>query len=70
MIDSMTKKEQLFPNLLNGSRRRRIAYGSGTTIQDVNRLVKQFEQTRKMMKKLGRGMFGGKGKMKFPFMGM
>ena len=71
IIDSMTVKERRNPKLLNGSRRRRIAAGSGTTLQDVNRLVKQFEQTRKMMKTFSKGLFGGgKKKFKFPFMGM
>jgi signal recognition particle subunit SRP54 len=50
IILSMTRKERANPNLLNGMRRRRIANGSGTTIQDVNRLIKQFDEMRKMMK--------------------
>ncbi len=50
IIHSMTPKERANPDLLNGSRRNRIAKGSGTTIQEVNRLLKQFDQTRKMMK--------------------
>ncbi len=50
IINSMTPKERTSPDLLNGSRRARIAKGSGTTIQEVNRLLKQFDQTRKMMK--------------------
>jgi signal recognition particle subunit SRP54 len=50
IILSMTKKERANPNILNGMRRRRIADGSGTTIQDVNRLIKQFDEMRKMMK--------------------
>ena len=58
MIYSMTPYERSNPHLLNGSRRKRIAKGSGTTIQEVNRLIKQFEDTRKMMK-----MFGDKNKM-------
>ena len=49
IIHSMTPYERTHPEVLNGSRRQRIARGSGTTIQDVNRLLKQFEQTRKMM---------------------
>ncbi len=49
IIHSMTPYERSHPEVLNGSRRQRIARGSGTTIQDVNRLLKQFEQTRKMM---------------------
>jgi signal recognition particle subunit SRP54 len=50
IIHSMTPDERVNPTLLNGSRRKRIALGSGTTIQDVNRLIKQFDDTRKMMK--------------------
>jgi len=52
MINSMTRKERRFPGLINGSRKRRIAMGSGTNIQDINRLLKQFTQMQKMMKKL------------------
>lgn len=50
IINSMTLKERSNPEILNGSRRSRIAKGSGTSIQEVNRLIKQFDQTRKMMK--------------------
>ena len=57
IIRSMTKKEKRNPDILNASRRKRIAAGSGTTVQDVNKLMKQFEEMRIMMKKLG-----GKGK--------
>ena len=57
IIQSMTKREKRNPDLLNASRRKRIAAGSGTTVQDVNRLMKQFEEMRAMMKR-----FGGKGK--------
>ena len=46
----MTPEERTHPEVLNGTRRTRIAKGSGTTIQEVNRLLKQFDQTRKMMK--------------------
>ncbi len=61
IINSMTPKERSNPEILNGSRRQRIAKGSGTDIQQVNRLLKQFDQTRKMMKmvtgsKMGRMM--------------
>ncbi len=55
IIQSMTGEERLKPSVLNGSRRRRIALGSGTTIQEVNRLVKQFEEMQRMMKKLSKG---------------
>jgi signal recognition particle subunit SRP54 len=54
IINSMTMKERRIPKLIVGSRKRRIAMGSGTQIQDVNRLLKQFEQMQKMMKKLSK----------------
>jgi len=57
IIDSMTPKERKNPDLLNGSRKRRITNGSGTSIQDLNRLLKQHKQMSKMMKKMkGKGM--------------
>lgn len=64
MISSMTRKERRFPHIINGSRKRRIAAGSGTQVQDINRLLKQFEQMQKMMKKFSgskmlKGLFGG-----------
>jgi len=64
IIHSMTPKEREDPSLLNGSRRKRIADGSGTSIQEVNRLLKQFGETRKMMKMVSQGknlqrMMGG-----------
>ena len=55
IIQSMTVLERENPNIINGSRRRRIAAGSGTSIEEVNRLLKQFEQTRKMMKTVAGG---------------
>ncbi|KOR31421.1 signal recognition particle [Achromatium sp. WMS2] len=55
MINSMTLKERAFPDLIKGSRKRRIAAGSGTQVQDVNRLLRQFEQTQKIMKKFKGG---------------
>ena len=55
IINSMTLKERQFPAVLNGSRKRRIARGSGTQVQDVNRLIKQFTQMQKMMKKVSKG---------------
>jgi signal recognition particle subunit SRP54 len=61
IIYSMTKAERNNPDLLNPSRKQRIAKGAGVDISEVNRLVKQFEQARKMMKSMG-GMMGGKGK--------
>jgi signal recognition particle subunit SRP54 len=54
IISSMTEQERLKPRLLNASRRKRIARGSGTTVQDVNRLMRNYEEMRKMMKRLGR----------------
>lgn len=68
IINSMTKKERLDPSILNGSRRKRIACGSGTNIQDVNKVIRNFEQTRKMMKQFA-GMEKDikKGKKKLPF---
>jgi len=59
IISSMTRGERRNPNLLNGSRRKRIASGSGSQVSDVNRLVKQFEQTREMTKQLGGKKRGG-----------
>jgi signal recognition particle subunit SRP54 len=61
IISSMTAKEKSFPAILKGSRKRRIAMGSGTQVQDVNRLLKQFTQMQKMMKKMGKK--GGMAKM-------
>jgi len=60
IINSMTQHERSFPAVIKGSRRRRIAAGSGTQVQDVNRLLKQHLQMQKMMKKMSRG---GMGKM-------
>ncbi len=60
IIKSMTAEERKKPQILNGSRRRRIAMGSGTTVQEVNRLIKQFNEMQKMMKSFSKG----KGKMK------
>ena len=54
IIDSMTRQERRNHLILNGARRARIAAGSGTSVQEVNRFMKQFEQTRKMMKKVSR----------------
>ena len=67
IIKSMTPKERAKPELLNASRRRRIAAGSGNSVQEVNRLLNQFESSRKLMKQLSSGKFGKKGKMRFPF---
>jgi len=70
IINSMTPKERRNHQIINGSRRKRIARGSGTTVQEVNQLLKQYAQTRKMMKGmknsfLGRRMMKG---MKLPQM--
>jgi signal recognition particle subunit SRP54 len=74
IIRSMTPQERRFPDIIKGARRRRIAAGSGTQVQDVNRLLKQFMQMQKMMKKMSKGgmknlMRGMKGRMPqgFPF---
>ncbi len=66
IIYSMTPKERTHPEILNGSRRARIAKGSGTNIQEVNRLLKQFDQTRKMMKMITGSGKAGMGKMMMP----
>ncbi|MCQ2482150.1 MAG: signal recognition particle protein [Clostridia bacterium] len=75
IIRSMTKKERAYPQILNASRRKRIAQGSGTTVQDVNTLMKQYDQTSQMMKRFTKGGFklpkglGGFPGGKFPGMG-
>jgi signal recognition particle subunit SRP54 len=67
VIDSMTPRERANHMIINGSRRRRIARGSGTTVQEVNNLLKQYTQMRKMMKSFSGGFLGRKlGKMKLP----
>jgi signal recognition particle subunit SRP54 len=67
IIDSMTPRERANHMIINGSRRRRIARGSGTTVQEVNNLLKQYSQMRKMMKGLTGGFLARKlGKMKLP----
>jgi len=67
IIQSMTIKERQQPNIINASRRKRIAAGSGTKVSDVNKLLTGFEQSKKMMKQLNSGKFKMPG-MKFPFM--
>ncbi|TLG72107.1 signal recognition particle protein [Culicoidibacter larvae] len=77
IIQSMTKKERQKPVIINNSRKHRIANGSGTSIQEVNRLLKQFEQSKKAMKQMGQmmksgknplaGLMGGGKKGGFPF---
>lgn len=68
IIQSMTKAERVNPNIIDGSRRKRIAKGSGNKIQDVNRLLKQFKETKKMMKKFSglEKSMKKKGKFNFP----
>jgi signal recognition particle subunit SRP54 len=62
IINSMTPQERRFPDVIRGSRKKRIALGSGTNIQDVNRMLKQYSQMQRMMKKFGKG--GMKGMMR------
>ena len=66
VIKSMTPQERAKPDIINHSRKKRIAAGSGTSIEEVNRLLKQFEQTKKMMKQFANAGRGKK-RMKFPF---
>src|SRR5699024_3218847 len=69
IIKSMTKDERKEPTLMNASRKRRIAKGSGTSVSQVNRLLKQFNDMQKMMKQMMNSQKGKKGKgMNFPFM--
>ncbi len=69
IIRSMTKRERRDPSIINGSRRKRIALGSGTRVQDVNRLLKQFAEARKMMKQVTQMQKSGKkGGFRLPFM--
>lgn len=67
MILSMTPQERGNPSILNGSRRKRIARGSGTSVQDINRMLKQFAQMRKMMKNMSKMKFKGLPKNIMPF---
>ena len=64
IISSMTLEERLDPNIINGSRRKRIADGSGRPVQEVNSLLKQYQQMKNMMKTVGKN----KGKLNFPFL--
>ena len=63
IILSMTQQERDNPSIIDSKRKRRIATGSGTTVQEVNQLLKQFEQTKLLMKQLK----GNKGKFRLPF---
>lgn len=65
IINSMTPKERTHHQIINGSRRKRIARGSGTSVQKVNQLLKQYVQARKMMKQMSGGMMARLGRMKF-----
>lgn len=67
IILSMTEKEREHPNILNASRKKRIAKGSGTSVEEINRLLKQYEQMNKMMKQFKNMGAGKKRKMKIPF---
>jgi signal recognition particle subunit SRP54 len=66
IIRSMTPKERRHPEVLNAGRRRRIAAGSGTTVQDVNQLINQFEAAKKQMKMMMSQAKGKRGRFKFP----
>lgn len=69
IIQSMTKEERVDPDIMNASRKRRIARGSGTSVSQVNRLLKQFNDMKKMMKQMSNMQSGKKGRgFKFPFM--
>ena len=67
IIRSMTPKERRNPGILNASRRKRIAAGSGTTVQDVNALIRQFEQSKEMMKRMMKGAKKGRFGRRMPF---
>ncbi len=67
IINSMTKKERSRPVIINGSRRKRIANGSGTSVQQVNQLLKQFTEMKKMMKKFTKMSPKQLGRMGLPF---
>ena len=63
IISSMTPHERRDPSVLNGGRKKRVARGSGTSVQEINSLLKQFMPARKMMKTLGRAAVGGRGRL-------
>jgi signal recognition particle subunit SRP54 len=67
IINSMTPHERSHHQVINGSRRKRIARGSGTQVQDVNRLLKNYTQVMKMIKKLNKGGMRGLGRGMLPF---
>jgi signal recognition particle subunit SRP54 len=67
IIDSMTVEERRYPQILNGSRKKRVASGSGTSVAEINRLIKQYQEMRRMMKTARKGMRGlDMSKMAFP----
>jgi len=68
LIDSMTPDERNRPEILNGSRKKRVAAGSGRSVPELNKLLKQFAQMRKMMKQVQAARGGGKG-FRLPFLG-
>jgi signal recognition particle subunit SRP54 len=68
LIDSMTPAERNRPEILSGSRKKRVAKGSGRTVQELNQLLKQFAQMKKMMKQFQAARGGGKG-FRLPFLG-
>ena len=68
VIQSMTPTERTTPEIINANRRRRIAKGSGTSIQEVNRLLKQFEEMKKMVKQMSNMQQKGNKNMKMPGM--
>jgi signal recognition particle subunit SRP54 len=67
IINSMTPAERQQHAIINGSRRKRIAKGSGTSVQDINRLLKNYTQVMKMMKKISKGGMRGLGRGMLPF---
>ncbi|MFQ5949864.1 MAG: signal recognition particle protein, partial [Nitrospiria bacterium] len=67
IISSMTSEERQSPGIINGNRRKRISKGSGTSVQEINRLLKQFYQAKKMMKRMSAGKMKGFGRMVLPF---
>ena len=67
IINSMTSEERRRHGIINGSRRKRIARGSGTTVQDINRLLKNYTQVMKMVKKINKGGLRGLGRGMMPF---
>ncbi len=68
LVDSMTPAERNRPEILNGSRKKRVAHGSGRSVPELNRLLKQFAQMRKMMKQV-QAAKGGGSRFRLPFLG-